>query len=67
VGPSNTNPAPSAAICARVADHYRRKAQRTDGAFSSMCGIWADKAAAGHTNAFVRRVERMAIRSEAVA
>lgn len=58
MAPSDANPAPALAVRERIADHYERKSRRTDGAFSSMCLLWADKARAGHTNRLVRRVER---------
>jgi len=46
-----------------IAQHYERKSKRVAAACAS---IWmqrfADKARAGHSNAFTRRVERMASR-----
>ena len=46
-----------------VALHYERKATRVQGALSSMCLIWADKARAGRSNPLVRRVARIMVAS----
>jgi hypothetical protein len=43
----------------RVALHYERKSQRVQGALSSMCLIWAEKARAGRVNPLVRRVAQL--------